>query len=327
MDDWSSDPGDPKNPASGAILSQSTEYTYDVFDRRIVVAHDIDGEGTARKIASSHVYNWENIWIDFDEGNQASVRYFTHGDQVDRTIARFRPLEGIAWYLIDRSRSVRDLTDNEGRVHNHFEYGAFGNTISLTNLSVSDRFRYAGREFDEDGQLAFYRTRYYAPSTGSYIATDILGFGGGTANLYQFNLNDPVNFTDPFGTVVVAEEGRLAKLQRTLAPILREVGCEFATTVVQEGVYIFVATIGGQTKYYVGESNKVSRRIREHVASKSVEIEQIINVAIPGDRKADRRKIEQFILDLLGGVPNTHNIRNPVSPRKFNSFRDVVPRC
>ncbi|HSF29643.1 MAG TPA: RHS repeat-associated core domain-containing protein, partial [Candidatus Tectomicrobia bacterium] len=54
---------------------------------------------------------------------------------------------------------------------------------------------------DQAPGLAFYRNRIYDQATGRWTQEDPLGVAGGL-NLYQFNGNDPVTFTDPFGLCV-----------------------------------------------------------------------------------------------------------------------------
>ncbi|HXG45150.1 MAG TPA: RHS repeat-associated core domain-containing protein, partial [Gemmatimonadales bacterium] len=48
--------------------------------------------------------------------------------------------------------------------------------------------------------VAFFRHRAYDSRTGRWTQEDPLGLAGGL-NLYQFNGNNPVTFTDPFGLV------------------------------------------------------------------------------------------------------------------------------
>ncbi|MBA3339930.1 MAG: RHS repeat-associated core domain-containing protein [Geodermatophilaceae bacterium] len=47
-------------------------------------------------------------------------------------------------------------------------------------------------------QLSFFRNRIYDQKTGRWTQEDPIGVAGGV-NLYQFNGNNPVAYTDPFG--------------------------------------------------------------------------------------------------------------------------------
>ncbi len=55
-------------------------------------------------------------------------------------------------------------------------------------------------------KLSFFRNRAYDQETGRWTQEDPIGLAGG-ANLYQFNGNDPVTFTDPFGLKECEQKG------------------------------------------------------------------------------------------------------------------------
>jgi RHS repeat-associated protein len=47
--------------------------------------------------------------------------------------------------------------------------------------------------------LAYFRERWYDPSTGTWLTPDEAGYGAGSSNLYAAFVNDPVNHHDPDG--------------------------------------------------------------------------------------------------------------------------------
>jgi RHS repeat-associated protein len=77
-------------------------------------------------------------------------------------------------------------------------------------LGIDGNWKYSGAagttaSFDSDrlsaGQpagIAYFRNRTYDMNTGRWMQEDPIGIAGGD-NLYQFNGNNPVTFTDPFG--------------------------------------------------------------------------------------------------------------------------------
>lgn len=71
--------------ASGNVVKQS-DYTYDVFDRRIAKSVDPDGAGSAIATVERFVYNGDHIALTFDGNGNQTHRYF-HGPQVDQIIA------------------------------------------------------------------------------------------------------------------------------------------------------------------------------------------------------------------------------------------------
>lgn len=46
------------------------------------------------------------------------------------------------------------------------------------------------------------RNRYYSPTLSRFVSSDPIGFGGGDANLFRYVGGDPVNSSDPLGTVI-----------------------------------------------------------------------------------------------------------------------------
>ena len=81
----------------------------------------------------------------------------------------------MAWYLTDRLGSVSVLTDATGAVIDRIFYDGFGNILSETNPSDSDRYLFTGREFDRVTGLQYNRARYYDPTTGRWTSEDPLG--------------------------------------------------------------------------------------------------------------------------------------------------------
>jgi RHS repeat-associated protein len=65
------------------------------------------------------------------------------------------------------------------------------------------RYRYAGKEKDEETGLAYFGARYDAPWLGRWISADPAGLVDGT-NRYAFVRNNPINRIDPTGMAAAA---------------------------------------------------------------------------------------------------------------------------
>ena len=63
---------------------------------------------------------------------------------------------------------------------------------------MGNPYGFTGRRLDEETGLYYYRARYYSPKLGRFLQTDPLGYYDST-NLYQYCLNNPVNYLDPWG--------------------------------------------------------------------------------------------------------------------------------
>ncbi|WP_186376321.1 RHS repeat-associated core domain-containing protein, partial [Hyella patelloides] len=184
--------------AGGNVIANS-EYTYDVYNRRIAKSVDADGDGAGVAEVERFVYDGDHIALTFDgEGNQ--TERFLHGAGIDQVLAQENASgDEVLWALTDNQGSVKLVTDNDGNIVNQITYDAFGNITLETDSSVSFRFSYTGRELDEETGLYYYRSRPYDPVNGVFIQEDTIGFAGGDTNLSRYVGNSPTNYTDPFG--------------------------------------------------------------------------------------------------------------------------------
>jgi RHS repeat-associated protein len=70
------------------------------------------------------------------------------------------------------------------------------------NSTISNRYRFTGREFDEETGLYHYRARAYSPTMGRFLQRDPLEYKD-SMNLFQYALNSPNNFIDPSGRSII----------------------------------------------------------------------------------------------------------------------------
>jgi RHS repeat-associated protein len=146
-------------------------------------------------------YNGASIWADLSSGNALLARYL-RGDQIDNLIARIvtsGSTPTASWYLPDRLGSIRNITDANGNPVDTITYDGFGNVTNETNTTAGDRWKFTGRELDNETGLQFNRARYYNGPDGRWTSQDPLGFGAGDENLYRYVDNSPTNAGDPSG--------------------------------------------------------------------------------------------------------------------------------
>ena len=80
-----------------------------------------------------------------------------------------------------------------------FPYGGTSYQATRAGVEVSaKRYRYLGRERDDETGLYFHGSRYYAAWLGRWVSCDPSGLHGG-ANLYAYGYNCPTCVTDPNG--------------------------------------------------------------------------------------------------------------------------------
>jgi RHS repeat-associated protein len=150
------------------------------------------------------LYHSNDSWIDFDVSGAVKNRYL-FGDNVDQILARERASGALAWYATNELGTINRVvdahsSDNPGA---HYSYTAFGKNTVEGNTDMADRFRFTGREWDEETELYYYRARYYDPHLGRFISSDPARFKGGSVNLYAYVDNKPINYVDPSGQSAV----------------------------------------------------------------------------------------------------------------------------
>ncbi|MBN2439942.1 MAG: VCBS repeat-containing protein [Spirochaetales bacterium] len=92
--------------------------------------------------------------------------------------------------------------DEDARIISYEEYFPYGNTsfqsVASGRKVPAKRYRYTGKERDEESGLDYYGARYYASWLGRWTACDPAGLVDG-GNLYWFVRGNPVRIIDPNG--------------------------------------------------------------------------------------------------------------------------------
>ena len=169
-------------PGSGGTVT----FKYDPFGRRI------QKSGPAG--TTNFLYDGANIVADLDVSGTVLARY-TQGSGIDEPLASVTGL-GAAFFEADGLGSVTSLSGASG-VTDTYTFKPFG--ITTANGSNPNRFRFTGREWDQETGLYYYRARYYDPAIGRFTSEDPLGFGGSGPNVYSYAFNNSPNLTDPSG--------------------------------------------------------------------------------------------------------------------------------
>lgn len=113
----------------------------------------------------------------------------------------------VRYYFQDVQGGVLGIMRNEKLVR-YTPYTPWGLSDSsaattLTALKDTSRIAWKGLLYEGDSTKLYYaRTRWYDPQAGRFLSEDPLGIAG-SANLYTFANNDPVNAIDPSGTCTI----------------------------------------------------------------------------------------------------------------------------
>ena len=183
-------------PGSGGTVY----FKYDPFGRRI---YKSSSSG-----ASVFAYDGDNLVEETNAMGTAVARY-SQGLNIDEPLAMLRSGATI-YYQADGLGSLTSLSNTSGALTNTYTYNSFGNLTASTG-SVTNAFRYTGREWDPETSLYYYRARYYDPQAGRFVGEDPVQFDSGI-NFYDYVRNNPLIGVDPWGLSTLVFDRGTGKL-------------------------------------------------------------------------------------------------------------------
>jgi len=182
-------------PGTGGTVS----FKYDPFGRRI---YKSSLSGT-----SIYAYDGDNL-IEETNSSGAAIARYSQTQNIDDPLAMLRS-GATSYYHADGLGSVTSLSNGAGVLAQTYTFDSFGRQTASSG-SLTNPFRYTGREFDTETSLYFYRARYYDPNVGRFISEDPTGFDGGDVNVYRYSFNQPVLLIDPSGLTVTCSYNQVS---------------------------------------------------------------------------------------------------------------------
>jgi RHS repeat-associated protein len=122
---------------------------------------------------------------------------------VDTAAGPFTPTPRYRFQLDDHIWSARFECDETGLVISYEEFHPYGTSAyrsARSGVEVSERrYRYTGKERDDETGFQIHGLRYYVPWLGRWTTSDPIGLQGGL-NGFGYCRGDPVGKVDPGGT-------------------------------------------------------------------------------------------------------------------------------
>jgi RHS repeat-associated protein len=162
-------------------------YTYNASGTRIAK--------TVNSVTEKYLLDGANIILDYNGSNNLVASYVT--SFLDQNLIKMIG-ENKYYYMQDGLGSVRQLVNSSTQEPvNSYDYYAFGEVLSQTE-EVNNRYKFTGREWDNESLTYYYRVRQYNPYNGRFNKRDIIEYDEGI-NLYSYVGNNTVNYIDPDG--------------------------------------------------------------------------------------------------------------------------------
>ncbi len=189
-------------------VPETTYYVYDAAGQR--VRKITETQNGVRKDERIYLGDFE-IYCKYSGANAGLIRESLHIMDDKQRIAlvetRNDVNDGTAkqitrYQLGNHLGSASLELDDQAQIISYEEYTPYGSTSyqagrSFTEVSLK-RYRYTGKERDEETGLYYYGARYYAPWLGRWVSCDPLSINDGL-NVFQFVRCNPINNRDSAG--------------------------------------------------------------------------------------------------------------------------------
>ena len=177
-------------------------------ERAGVTSHyQYNGKGQrVKKVAGGNttIYHYDpqgNLIEETDGSGNLLADYIYAGTQ---RLAMVKPDNSVYYYHNDHLGTPLAMTNQAQQVVWSASYLPFGEAVIVTE-TVKNNFRFPGQYYDAETGLHYNYHRYYDPATGRYVSADPIGLDGGI-NLFAYVENNPLNWIDPSGEVVIIDD-------------------------------------------------------------------------------------------------------------------------
>lgn len=191
-----------RTQTDGSAPSVYTQYLYDSGGQRVMkltrnqggsyeTTIYIGGAFEVRRSVSGGTTVENNLLHVMD--NKSRIAIVRIGDALPGDGAANVPIQ---YHFGDHLGSSNIVVDNTGAWINREEYLLYGET-SFGSFARK-RYRFTGKERDEESGLSYHGARYYAPWLARWMSCDPAGVGGGL-NAYKYAHGQPMRYLDPTG--------------------------------------------------------------------------------------------------------------------------------
>ncbi len=195
--------------ARQVVVAGTPETTYYAYDHTGERVRKTTCDPAGRPVAERLYLGGYELYREFTaDGTPVTKRRTLQVRDGDRRIALVDVPAGAApvirYQLGNHLGSASVELDESGALVSYEEYHPYGTTAFQAGRGAIEagakRYRYTGRERDDETGLEYHHDRYYAPWLGRWISCDPSGIAGGP-NVYAYVEGRPVIAGDPTGHI------------------------------------------------------------------------------------------------------------------------------
>ncbi|GHO98832.1 hypothetical protein KSF_088800 [Reticulibacter mediterranei] len=156
----------------------------------------------------------ETLHVMDDKNRVALIETRTQGDDDS-------PEQLIRYQFSNHLGSAMLELDEQAQIISYEEYYPYGSTSYQAvrrQTEAPERYRYTGKERDEESGLYYYGARYYVCWLGGWVNCDPKGTVDG-ANIYAFSRSNPIRFHDLDGTQAITPHPLEEEAQASLPEV------------------------------------------------------------------------------------------------------------
>jgi RHS repeat-associated protein len=144
-------------------------------------------------------YIGDQIAAEYDGSNNRLRRYVPGAGRDEPALwYEGSGITGTGYFHADERGSVVTVSDSTSNGTSANAYDEYG----IPAPTNSGRFQYTGQAYFPVIGMYYYKARMYSPTLGRFMQTDPIGYWNGF-NWYNYINSDPINATDPSGTICV----------------------------------------------------------------------------------------------------------------------------
>ncbi|GAB4533718.1 MAG: hypothetical protein Tsb0014_19390 [Pleurocapsa sp.] len=212
-----------KQVVNNGNVPETTYYVYDASGQRVRKVTEKSSDGTVKRVKERIYLGGFEIYREYDstgitvkleretlhvmDGEQriALVETKTHQEQSEPFAENPTQQPIIRYQLNNHLGSSCIEVDDTGAVISYEEYYPYGSTSYQAGKNKAEvsrkRYRYTGKERDEETGFYYYGARYYVSWLGRWLSCDPAGFVDGL-NIYVGFCNNPIKYKELDGEQV-----------------------------------------------------------------------------------------------------------------------------